>query len=587
MKEKEQNKKKGLSRENLRILKRLFGYLAKERKLLIVVTILILVSTVCHVFSSYLLRPIINDAIIPGNISKLITLLVTLAIVYFAGTFSVWLQYRVLNNTGQRTVARLRKDLFDKMEKLPLRYFDKHQTGDLMSRYTNDMDRVSEVLTETLSDMFTNILTLFATVAIMLFISPILTLTTVLIVPLMIWVASMVVKRSRIYFKEQQRVMGETNGYVEEIISGQKVVKLFSHEQKAEADFDVHNKELRQKAEKAQLFSGLMMPLMQNMNTLNFVFVTIVGGLLTIFRGFDLGGLAAFLQYSRQFGRPINELSAQYNTLQGAIAGAERIFRIIDETPEDIHDTPNPTLLDTPPKGMVKFENVSFEYEKDVPVLKDISFEAFPGKKIALVGSTGAGKTTIFNILPRFYDIQQGNIFVDGIPQHNITRTQLRQSMVLVLQDVHLFNDTVRENIRYGRLDATDAEVEAAAKLAAAHNFITRLPHGYDTKLSDDGANLSQGQRQLLSIARAAVANPPVILLDEATSDVDTETEKLIQQGMDQLMRDRTTLVIAHRISTIMNADEILVIEHGQIIERGNHETLAGQKGRYWELLKG
>ncbi|MDL2312555.1 ABC transporter ATP-binding protein/permease, partial [Bacteroidales bacterium OttesenSCG-928-B11] len=583
MKEKEQNKKKGLSRENLRILKRLFGYLAKERKLLIVVTILILVSTVCHVFSSYLLRPIINDAIIPGNISKLITLLVTLAIVYFAGTFSVWLQYRVLNNTGQRTVARLRKDLFDKMEKLPLRYFDKHQTGDLMSRYTNDMDRVSEVLTETLSDMFTNILTLFATVAIMLFISPILTLTTVLIVPLMIWVASMVVKRSRIYFKEQQRVMGETNGYVEEIISGQKVVKLFSHEQKAEADFDVHNKELRQKAEKAQLFSGLMMPLMQNMNTLNFVFVTIVGGLLTIFRGFDLGGLAAFLQYSRQFGRPINELSAQYNTLQGAIAGAERIFRIIDETPEDIHDTPNPTLLDTPPKGMVKFENVSFEYEKDVPVLKDISFEAFPGKKIALVGSTGAGKTTIFNILPRFYDIQQGNIFVDGIPQHNITRTQLRQSMVLVLQDVHLFNDTVRENIRYGRLDATDAEVEAAAKLAAAHNFITRLPHGYDTKLSDDGANLSQGQRQLLSIARAAVANPPVILLDEATSDVDTETEKLIQQGMDQLMRDRTTLVIAHRISTIMNADEILVIEHGQIIERGNHETLAGQKGRYWE----
>lgn len=581
----EKSKKKE-TRGSLRTLGRLFGYLAQEKRLLLIATILIVISTACHVLGSYLLRPIINDAILPKNMQKLLFLIILLGAVYVIGALSTWLQYRILNKTGQNTVARIRKELFEKMEKLPLRYFDKHKHGDVMSRYTNDMDRVSEVLTETLSDMFTNILTLFATLGIMLFISPLLTLFTVLIVPVMIFVAKAVVKKSRIYFKEQQGVLGETNGYVEEMVSGQKVVKLFCHEKRAEEEFEEHNENLRQKAEKAQLYSGLMMPLMQNLSTLNFVIVSIAGGLLAILRGFDLGGLAAFLQYSRQFGRPINELSAQYNTLQGAIAGAERIFALMDEAPENQQDTSTSQSFSSPIKGVVQFKNVSFEYEPQTPVLKNISFEATPGKKIALVGSTGAGKTTIFNILPRFYDIKNGEIRIDGILQSDIDRYELRKTMVMVLQDTHLFNGTVRENIRYGRLEATDDEVETAAKLAAADDFILRLPQGYDTVLDDDASNLSQGQRQLISIARAAIANPPILLLDEATSDVDSKTEKLIQKGMDMLMENRASLVIAHRISTIQDADEILVIEQGEIVERGDHQTLIQINGRYAELYR-
>jgi ATP-binding cassette subfamily B protein len=570
-----------------RIIIRLFSYLSKEKKLLAIVFVLILVSITANIGSSYLLRPIINDYIIPGDISGLIKILFLLCIVYLTGIFASLIQYRILNKVGERTVAKIRYELFAKMETLPIKFFDTNQHGELMSRYTNDIDRVSEVLTETLTDMFSNILSFIGIFIFMLYISPLLTLTTIIVFPLMIFIANMVIKKSRIFFREQQKVLGKENGYIEEIISGQKVVKLFSREKIAEEEFDVYNEELRNKAEKAQLYAGMMMPLMQNMNTLNFVFVTIVGGLLAIFRGLDLGGLAAFLQYSRQFGRPINEIANQYNTLQAAIAGAERIFNIINQTPENINDTKKPLKLGNNIKGDIVLKDVYFGYEPEKPVLKGISLHAIPGKKIALVGSTGAGKTTIFNILPRFYDAQKGEIFIDGIPQKEIDRSELRKSMAIVLQDTHLFSGTVMNNIKYGRLDATDHEVIEAAKLSAAHSFIKRLPKAYETELTDDGSNLSQGQRQLLNITRAAVANPPILLLDEATSDVDSRTEILIQKGMDKLMEGRTSFVIAHRLSTVQNADEILVIENGKIIERGTHKELLEKKGRYHNLYTG
>lgn len=568
----------------MKILLRLLSYLAKEKKILFFAFFLIILSTLCSLMGSYLLRPIINDAIIPKDMDKLIRLLIFLGSVYVGGALAVWLQYRILNIAGQRTVANLRKDLFVKMERLPLQFFDTHQHGELMSRFTNDMDRVSEVLTETLSDMLTNVLSLIGVFVMMLYISPLLTLTTVIMVPLMLLLARLVVKKSKYYFRGQQKSLGEINGYVEEIITGQKTVKVFCHEKVAEEEFDVFNKNLKEKAKKAQLFSGLMMPLMQNLNTLNFVIVSIVGGLLAILRGFDLGGLAAFLQYSRQFGRPINELSAQYNTLQAAIAGAERIFRLMDELPEGTQETVKSIPLKNEIRGDITFDHVHFSYVPDVPVLKDLSLHAVPGKKIALVGSTGAGKTTIFNVLPRFYDISSGEITIDGMAQNQINRSELRRSMALVLQDTHLFTGSVMENIRYGKLDATDEEVVAAAKLAAAHTFIEKLPKGYQTELQDDASNLSQGQRQLLNIARAAIADPPILLLDEATSDIDSRTELLIQKGMDRLMKGRTSLIIAHRLSTVKNADEILVIENGMIVERGNHSELLAKKGRYYQL---
>ena len=574
-------------RETATILRRLFAYWIQEKRRLFVAILLIFVSTACSVAGSYLLRPIINTAIIPKDITQLRYLLLILGGVYLLGAFAVWAQYRILNVVGQRTIAKIRKELFVKMEKLPLHFFDTNQHGELMSRYTNDMDRVGEVLAETVTDMFTNVLSLLAVFCMMLFISPLLTLTTVIVLPLMLLVAQAVVRKSKYYFKEQQAALGRTNGYIEEIITGQKVVKIFCHEQIAEEDFNRFNEELKNKTERAQFFSGIMMPLMQNMNTINFVLVSIVGAILAIFRGFDLGGLAAFLQYSRQFGRPINELSAQYNTLQSAIAGAERIFKLMDVIPEDIEDVETPTLKDVCLKGNIAFREVNFCYNPEMPVLKNITFQASPGKKIALVGETGVGKTTIFNILPRFYEIQSGEILVDGVPITQIDRATLRRSIAIVLQETHLFNDTVMANIRYGRPDATDDEVKHAAKLAAADGFITQLPQGYDTRLADDGANLSQGQRQLLNIARAIVADLPILLLDEATSDVDSRTEKLIQQGMDILMKGRTSIVIAHRLSTIQDADEILVLSQGEIVEQGTHQTLLEQKGYYHKLYSG
>ena len=531
---------------------------------------------------SYLLRPIINRYIIPGDFLGLGKMLGILIGVYLTGVFAVYVEYRLLNKIGQRTVARMREDLFRKMEQLPVGYFDTHQHGDLMSRYTNDMDRISDALTDSLSDMLSSALTVVGIFCLMLVISPILTLVTLVTVPLMFWSARGIVRKSRQYFKAQQASLGSINGYIEEMISGQKVVKVFGHEQKAISDFEELNQDLKGKSLKAQFYSGLMMPVMQNLSTLNYVLITIVGALLAIFRGFDVGGLAAFLQYSRQFGRPINELASLYNSIQAALAGAERIFEVIDEQPE-APDLPEAVNLEKV-KGEVVMKEVWFGYRPEKMILKGISFQAAAGRKIALVGATGAGKTTILSMLPRFFDIRSGEIRIDRQEIRCIHRNSLRRSMAIVLQDTHLFTGTVRENIRFGRLEATDEEVIEAAKLTAAHSFIKRLPHGYDTLLENDGANLSQGQRQLLNIARAAVADPAILLLDEATSNIDTRSEILIQKGLDQLMQGRTSLIIAHRLSTIRNADMILVLERGQIVERGTHEELLRMKGKYFSL---
>lgn len=561
---------------------RLISYVACDRRLLIVIGVLIVVSIAANLTGSYMLRPIINNYILPGDFHGLVRILLILAGIYLTGVAATYIEYILLNKIGQRTVTRMREELFGKMERLPVKYFDTHQHGDVMSRYTNDIDRISDALTDSLSDMLSSALTVAGIFCLMLFISPILTAVTLITVPLMFLSAKGIVKRSRKYFKAQQESLGMMNGYVEEMISGQKVVKVFGHEQKVETDFGILNQSLKEKSLKAQFYSGLMMPVMQNLNTLNYVIITIVGALLAIFRGFDVGGLAAFLQYSRQFGRPINELASLYNSIQAAIAGAERIFEIIDEAPEQ-EDAPDAITLEKT-KGDVALKNVYFGYRPEKTILKGVSLHAAAGKKIALVGATGAGKTTILNLLPRFFDIQSGEITVDNHPIDRIRRDSLRRSMAIVLQDTHLFTGTVRENIRFGRLNATDEEVVAAARLTAAHSFIKRLPQGYDTLLENDGANLSQGQRQLLNIARAAVADPAILLLDEATSNIDTRSEILIQKGLDQLMQGRTSLIIAHRLSTIRNADTILVLEHGEIIEQGSHQELLALKGKYYSL---
>lgn len=565
-----------------RTLIRLAAYLVCDRMLLVVIGVLIVVSIAANLGGSYLLRPIINEYILPGDFAGLVRMLGILVVIYLVGIVAVYVEYRLLNKIGQQTVARMRADLFRKMEHLPVGYFDMHQHGDLMSRFTNDMDRISDALTDSLSDMLSSALTVVGIFCLMLVISPILTLVTLVTVPLMFLGARGIVRKSRKYFKAQQESLGNVNGYIEEMISGQKVVKVFGHEQKAEEDFGGLNQDLNTKSLKAQFYSGLMMPVMQNLGTLNYVLVTIAGALLAIFRGFDVGGLAAFLQYSRQFGRPVNELASLYNSIQAALAGAERIFEVIDEKPET-PDLPEAVELEGV-KGEVMMKGVWFGYRPEKMILKGISFEVPAGRKIALVGATGAGKTTILNMLPRFFDIRSGEIRIDGEEIRTVRRRSLRKAMAIVLQDTHLFTDTVRENIRFGRLEATDEEVVAAAKLTAAHSFIKRLPHGYDTLLENDGANLSQGQRQLLNIARAAVADPAILLLDEATSNIDTRSEILIQKGLDQLMQGRTSLIIAHRLSTIRNADIILVLEHGQIVERGTHEELLRIKGKYFTL---
>ncbi|MGN0243411.1 MAG: ABC transporter ATP-binding protein [Lachnospiraceae bacterium] len=570
-------------------MKRLLSYLKEEKLWLVVVFFCVIMSALSSLLASYMLRPIINGLVDAGSfqsgVGSLIKGLSLMFVIYLAGVLSNYFQARIMIEVSQRALLHIRNDLFKKIQKLPVRFYDTNNTGDVMSRFTNDIDNVGEMLNNTITQLISGVISIVGTLSLMIYTNWILTIVTVVLIPVMIKAASMVAKRSSRHYVAQQAALGEMNGYIEEMVSGTKVVKVFCHEDRIIKDFSVKNEDLRDKQIKAQFFGGIMGPVMGNIGQINYALTACVGGILCVVRNFDIGGLSIFLNFSRQFSRPINEVSMQMNTIFSALAGAERVFQVMDETEEepDAEDCVEPEKI----HGDVQLEHVTFGYRDDKMILKDISLYAHPGQKIAFVGSTGAGKTTITNVLNRFYDIQEGSITIDGIDIRKMKRDFLRQNIAMVLQDTHLFTGTVMENIRYGRLDATDEEVIEAAKIASAHSFIHRLPQGYHTMIEGDGANLSQGQRQLLNIARAAISHAPILILDEATSSVDTRTEKHIEHGLDRLMKDRTTFVIAHRLSTVRNANAIMVLEHGEIIERGTHEELIEKHGRYYNLYTG
>ena len=580
----------GKPKDSAQTIRRLMQYINEDKAKIAVAFICILLNTGATLAGSYMLRPIINIYIAPtdgsrGNAAGLFFSLVVLAMIYFTGVCANYLQAKVMLTVAQNALVKLRNDLFTKMQSLPVRFYDTNSNGDLMSRFTNDVDTIGNMLSSTLVQLFSGVLSLVGTLVLMIYTNIYLTVITLIMIPLMMRAGGAVARRSQKYFSAQQYSLGALNGYIEETITGQKVVKVFCHEDVAEEEFSILNQELRDNQIRAQFFGGIMGPVMGNLSQVNYSLTACIGGLLCVVKNFDVGGLTVFLNFSRQFSRPINEISMQVSNVFSALAGAERVFRVMDEEPEAA-DLPQAKVLE-PMKGFVRLEDVSFGYNPEKTILKHISLYAKPGQKIAFVGSTGAGKTTITNLLNRFYDIQSGEITIDGVNIREIARENLRKNIAVVLQDTHLFTGTVRENIRYGRLDATDEEVVQAAKTASAHSFIMRLPDGYDTLLEGDGANLSQGQRQLLNIARAAISKAPILILDEATSSVDTRTEKHIEHGMDRLMKDRTTFVIAHRLSTVRNANAIMVLENGEIIERGDHDDLVAQHGRYYQLYTG
>ena len=571
-------------------LKRLMTYLEADRLRMGIAFFCVIVNTVATLTGSYMLRPIINRFIAPpdgspGNVAGLFKGLIMMACVYLLGVIANYLQSRLMLEVAQSALVRIRTDLFSKMQKLPVRFYDTNSNGDLMSRFTNDVDTIGNMLSSTLVQLFSGTLSIIGTLCLMLYTNIWLTAVTLIMIPLMLRAGGEVAKRSQKYFNAQQSALGALNGYIEETITGQKVVKVFCHEEIAEEEFDILNRDLREKQIRAQFLGGMMGPVMNNLSQINYSLTACIGGILCVVKNFDVGGLTVFLNFSRQFSRPINEISMQVSNVFSALAGAERVFSVMDEEPEAADDKDAVSMDGM--SGEVVLDHVTFGYNPDKIILKDISLYARPGQKIAFVGSTGAGKTTITNLINRFYDIQSGTITIDGVDICHIKRDELRRHIAMVLQDTHLFTGTVMENIRYGRLDATDEEVIQAAKMASAHSFIMRLPKGYDTVLESDGANLSQGQRQLLNIARAAVSKAPILILDEATSSVDTRTEKHIEQGMDRLMAERTTFVIAHRLSTVRNANAIMVLENGEIIERGDHENLLKEKGRYYRLYTG
>ncbi len=599
-------KPKNAGKTFLRIIK----YFGKRKALLLIVALSLVLSTVCSVGASYWLRPILNDVadtISNGTfqsegIRLLVKNLIIVSSFYIGASLFTFIQARIMVKLSYNTTNTIRKDLFNHMQTLPLRYFDSQTHGEIMSRFTNDIDNIQMMLEQSVVQLISSVFSFVGIIVIMIKLEWRLFLVACIFLAIMVVNSTFIAKKTRKYYKLQQKSLGEMNGNIEETIEGMKVVKVFNHEDIAKGEFDTLNDKYRQNATKANFYSGIMGPTSMGINNANYATITLVGGILVLTRGLDIGAYFTFLTNLRQFTQPINQIMNQMNNIFSALAGAERVFEIMDMQSEV--DEGTVTLEETEEngakawywvdgdkrikvEGKVVFDNVDFSYVPEKQVLKNISLYAKPGQKIAFVGSTGAGKTTITNLINRFYDIQSGTITYDGIDIKRIKKDDLRRSLAMVLQDTHMFTGTVMDNIRYGRLDATDEECIAAAKLASAHSFIKHLTNGYKTEITGDGENLSQGQRQLLAIARAAVADPPVMILDEATSSIDTRTEMHIEHGMDRLMEGRTVFVIAHRLSTVRNSNAIMVLEHGEIIERGDHRQLMELGGRYYQLNTG
>lgn len=621
------NRKPKVSKENLQTAKRLLKYVTGTYKVrFVIVFICILLSSIASISVSLSLKFLIDDFISPligqkdPNFAELYRALAVLGSIFLMGVIATFTYTRLMVYIGQGVLKKVRDDMFEHMQTLPIRYFDQNTNGSIMSLYTNDTDTLRQMISQSIPQALMSFFTIIVTFISMLILSPLLTILAVLIIGLMIFVTKKIGGNSGKYFVRQQKSLADVTGFVEERMNGQRVVKVFNHERKSEEEFDKLNEALFESAAQANTFANMMGPVIGNIGNLQFVLVSVLGGFLSIMGigGITLGVMASYLQFTKSFTQPFMQVAQQFNSIVMALAGAERIFALIDEESEKdegyvtlvnakkdengniieckertgMWDWKHPHSADgsvsyTELTGDVRFEDVTFGYNEDKVILKDISLFAKPGQKLAFVGSTGAGKTTITNLINRFYDIQEGKIRYDGINITKIKKDDLRRSLGIVLQDTHLFTGTIMDNIRYGKLDATDEEVYEAAKLAHADQFIKMLPKGYDTMLSGDGEELSQGQRQLLSIARAAVANPPVLILDEATSSIDTRTESIVQKGMDNLMKGRTVFVIAHRLSTIRNSDAIIVLEHGKIIERGDHKDLIKQKGTYYQLYTG
>lgn len=586
--------------ENLKqTLADLWSYLWKSKWSLFAVLLLVVLGSATGIIGTYFIRPLINDFIATKDVAGLAKMLGVIGLIYIIGAVASYFSGKIMITIGQQTIETMRKDLFDHIQTLPIRFFDTNKHGDLMSRFTNDFENIQQAFNNSMLMIVSSLLQLVLTFVMMIILSPVLTGMLIIMVFIMFAIVRVVAGRSGKFFAEQQKVLGQVNGFVEEHIEGQKVVKVFNHETLVLKEFETLNAQLREAANQAQFNSNIMFPILGNISYINYALTASVGGYLVVFQGMDVGALASFLQYSRTFAQPLAQMSQQTNVLLAAMAGAERIFAILKEESEVDEGTVTLDQTDSkqwywvkgeeriPVIGNIQLNEVDFSYVPDVPILKKINVWAEPGLKVAFVGATGAGKTTITNLINRFYEIDNGEITFDTIPITEIKKDDLRKTISIVLQDTHLFTGSIADNIRYGNLEATDDEVVKAAKLANAHGFIKRLPHGYQTEITGDGEGLSQGQRQLLAIARAAVANPKVLILDEATSSIDSHTEALISKGMDQLMEGRTSFVIAHRLSTIRNADVIMVMDHGEIIERGNHESLMEKQGVYYQLYTG
>lgn len=614
------------SKDSLKTLKRLLTYVFMEYKFLFFLVLLtIIISSLANVIGTLFLRNLIDDYITPllkktnPDFGPLLKMIVTMGAIYYVGVLSTYVYSRIMISISQGSLKKIRDTMFEHMEGMSVSFFDTHSHGELMSLYTNDTDTLRQMISQAIPQLMSAIITVVSIFFSMIYLSVPLAVIEVLIIILMVKVTKAIGEKSGKYFGQQQKALGEVNGYIEEMMEGQKVVKVFCHEEEAKLNFDKLNEFLFDSADKANMYANILMPVMGNIGYINYVAVAIFGSILAIgaFGGFTLGGLAAFLQLTRNFSQMINQMAQQFNFVIMALAGAERIFKLLDQKEEtdngyvslvNANETENGQLTETKEhtgiwawkhphedgtvtytklNGEVVFDDVDFGYNSEKIILHNIKLYAKEGQKIAFVGATGAGKTTITNLINRFYDIQDGKIRYDGININKIKKGDLRRSLGIVLQDAHLFTGTIADNIRYGKLDATDEEVIAAAKLANADQFIRHLPKGYDTVITGDGGSLSQGQRQLLTIARAAIADPPVLILDEATSSIDTRTEVIVQEGMDKLMKGRTVFVIAHRLSTVKNSDVIMVLEQGKIIERGNHEALIKQKGKYYQLYTG